>query len=568
MPIELTGYRGAAINLQTQRSGLQDLRQAEQDEAHKILIRLGDGLRGRSGVVRLLHTSSANKDMKFKDAGGFKGMFLKGDKLRQSGDVVGDLLHRAGLPTAKVEEFKQYVAARGNSGVKTQKVLQYIDALRAESGKTPEEAMSKFGVDLGRQGRRLGRGAAGEVHLVTYRGEQFVFKHPPADKTMLGYLILADQQGNPQLPWEESRKSYAEIEQGSAQGGKHKAAPLLNAPIKKQRGSYDRSPTASVDSDLASEEDLKAFLAQDNKGSAHLDLAEEPSQAPPPTGKLSRLGMAVAPRVKGLPQVITPTVFLVKETTLEGEVVYHAVAGQQQIKQWAKTQKLKSTFAVTGVLMPKASGKQPVDGRRSNVALSDLKPMAQSALSLLKGLAGHGFIHGDIKSENLFWDSSSKTLSVIDTDGLQKVSEDDGSTVAKKLHSYTRDFLNPVAYRSGARLGIGRDLFAIGATLLEVSLTARGAHAKADELIQGLTHGKANAPELSLRNGEYRKGLTALAKEKFAAGSIEDFARQCIIKSIEVEESRLENQNFTFERYADQQDHPLTQLQEALNQVQ
>ena len=85
MPVTLHGFKGAHIDPQSGLSGLDRLREKQtKDEAKQILLSLSDNLRHKSGVVRLLHTSSADKDMKFQTAGGFKQTFLSGEKLQRS----------------------------------------------------------------------------------------------------------------------------------------------------------------------------------------------------------------------------------------------------------------------------------------------------------------------------------------------------------------------------------------------------------------------------------------------------------------------------------------------------
>jgi hypothetical protein len=146
---------------QSQVSGLHALKNLQEpDKAKDILMALRDGLRNKTGVVRLLHTGSADKEMKFKNAGAFKRAFLSGDKLQRSGQVIHDLLKVAGLSSPKADQFLAYVRAQGGRGVNAQMVLQFIDTLRAERGDSAQEALYKFGADLRESGRTLGKGSA------------------------------------------------------------------------------------------------------------------------------------------------------------------------------------------------------------------------------------------------------------------------------------------------------------------------------------------------------------------------------------------------------------------------
>jgi serine/threonine protein kinase len=664
MSVSLTGF-SKNIDAQTQvREGLGQLRSASQEKAQGLLTQLRHDLENKTGVVRLLHTTSTNndKDMKFKNAGAFKSMFLNGDKLQQSGEVIRDLLKNAGLSDAKVNEFNTYVQARGRQGVKAQTVLKFIDTMRSETGSTPAKALSKFGVDLGAPSRLLGKGAYGTIHTVRYRGEEFVYKQPLKEVPNLGKLQLADESGQPIVPPEQDmddgEKSYqdymgddsykqpsplqkiniqhVENEYGNPEFDRSNAIPykdssesslaynsndFLQMFLKQQLGGFGggnnsiifepepESPAleSSKPKPLIEEEPVpqpmirpiieEASIAQalppsqlpsESEGLARPDPLANSAQASVPTGpKLARSGLGNVARVKDLPQVITPSVVVVQEQKNDGTVVYHSVAGQKTLKNWARTQASTSEFNVVGLLMPKAAGKTLCDDDyRMTVSRSDLKPLANSALNLLKGLASHGFTHGDIKPANLIWDTKSKTLQLIDNDNLDKVSKKDGSQVnANRNLPQTTMYMNPVghhsAYKSGLneQLGLGRDLFAMGLTLLEASLHATGRTEKSETLLSGITfHTQPEQKAIYLKaSGQYNKGIKALMAEDFAPGSVEAFARSCIVKSVEYEKNRLgldENdkavlpRTATFERYdpkrAGNDQHLLAQLEREL----
>lgn len=648
MSVSLPGYANN-INPQTQvREGLEQLRQTSKDQAQEHLAQLRSDLQTKTGVVRLLHTSGGtDKDMKFKNAGAFKSMFLDGNKLHQSAEVIRDLLKNAGLSDAKVHEFDAYVQARGGQGVKSQKVLQFIDAMRTETGASPAEALSKFGVDLGAVGRLLGAGAYGTAHIVHYRGEEFVYKQPLEGGQQLGKLQLADASGQPIVPpvqennVDDGEKSHQAYNSSHSLKEPSPLEKFKNQQVEDGYGNpvHDRSnsivPKNSVGSTVSrnnSHVGLEFLMAlgieRYNQGGAdsvvdnrksfelepespaidnnkhHLRMEEESegvsrpdplansAQAPMPVPagvKLARSGMGNLARVKDLPQVITPAVLVVQEQKNNGALTYHAVAGQKTLKDWARTQASTSEFSVVGLLMPKAAGKTLCDDNfQMTVSRADLKPLAASALNLLKGLASHGFTHGDIKPENLIWDTKSKTLQLIDNDNLDKVSKKDGSLVnAKRKLPFTVEYINPVGFNraygveeNNEQLGLGRDLFAMGMTLLEASLHARGQSDKATKLTKGITFGNAETQQksvYSMRVGKYIEGIQALKAEDFAPGSVEAFARSCIVKSIEHEQKRLglNADNFavfprtaTFDRYdpnrAGNDQHLLAQLERDL----
>ena len=120
MSVTLTGFKGAPTP--TSPAGVDALLQSYRadngrDAANNVLTNLRDDLRNKTGVLRLLHTTNASKDMKFKNSGAFKQLFVSGDKLKRTGEVISNILQAAGLPPHKVDAFNQYVVSRGNNGV-------------------------------------------------------------------------------------------------------------------------------------------------------------------------------------------------------------------------------------------------------------------------------------------------------------------------------------------------------------------------------------------------------------------------------------------------------------------
>lgn len=673
MSVTLTGYRGGANALgasQVGIAGLQDAIKNDQSKvkANEILASLRNDLRTKTGVLRLLHTSDADKDMKFQNSGGFKQIFLSGAKLQRSGEVVSDLLKAAGLSDEKVQEFNQYVTERGHSGVKAKKVLEFIDSIKVQTSDTEDNAVKNLGIRVDSD-TLLGGGASGVVKAATYRGNDYVFKQPKGNNPNLGFLFLANEQGKIIYPKsivssapeisppaeEQQRYSQESIVRNSDIPGPKKLVMIDKrqateerpyiAPKERQNSSissliesdyrYDNNtknfvnlfrqipglfgPNSDLlDSDDFDEEsskdsvlsgpigrnddqvvvsglskpDVQFPIEEDAVSSAKTDElsafqkkidlpAEQPVVANAPSKpQLAREGIANAARVKNLPQVITPTVYVLRETPKQGPAQYHAIEGSVALKAWATKQSLESTFEVTGLLMPKATGNQPLEYTSNtvsaiNVDIADLKPMAESGLSLLKGLAAHGFIHGDIKPENLMWDSHTKNLQLIDNDSLQKISKNSKESGPNDAH--TLIYLNPVAWKhkppgTEAKLGIGRDLFALGMVILETSLYAKDQGGKADQLMERLTFGKqpTGRARYFMASDKYQEGIQELQDEKFDANSIEAFARSCIIESIRLEETRLAGNITAFERYNESQpdaQHLLAKLERDLAQI-
>ena len=118
-----------------------------------------------------------------------------------------------------------------------------------------------------------------------------------------------------------------------------------------------------------------------------------------------------------------------------------------------------------------------------------------------------------------------------------------------------------------AQLGLGRDLFAFGLVVLETALMTKGQESKNNDIFNSLTfpHESPGKAQYRMQRGDYKNGVEFLKAETFEPNSIEAFARSCIIKSIELEESRLANKNFGFERYSPDNDrHLLAELEREL----
>ncbi len=537
----ITEFKGRA-GAEGLPSGLDQLRSLGRQEARDLLARLGNDLNGKTGVVRLLHTSKADKEMKFQTAGGFKQMFLNGGKLERSGDVIRALLAKASEGEAQLADFDAYLSRRGRSGVEAERVREEIQKLgvsmpTATVGSTPDEALARLGMNFTR-GELLGEGNFGKVYAFKHGSQSYVVKEP--------------LKKNPEL-WR--LQSQENANQPPANTNKALIVPRHHSTT---------SEESSEDGDEPSGRILKAH---------QYSMIDEEVSGPAAKAKalkLARSGPAVAEWTKNyVPQLIRPSVYVVREeNTGSGEARYHAVQGGGHVKSWFSSQEASSKFYVQRMVMPRAAGKPPLVFQAGanapsqvNVKAADLPPMARAGLEALKNLSAHGFIHGDLKPDNMFWDSKNQSLSIIDTDGMKKISERADPSKPQPLPEMgSAQYLHPM-HGPKAQLGAGRDLFAFGMSLLECSVFARGDEDASNRL--------AEFQEWKKTRGAY-VGTTTVSKKNMddqimklgnQGNPLEDFAMRAMKEAVAYELDRKNSGQTGPDRWKpDIESHPLNVL--------
>jgi serine/threonine protein kinase len=95
-------------------------------------------------------------------------------------------------------------------------------------------------------------------------------------------------------------------------------------------------------------------------------------------------------------------------------------------------------------------------------------------------MAGHGFVHGDIKPANIITDEGGQ-ISMIDTGSMAKISKRtatkpdalrlDSDYFDKGTRPTTPGYTHPGYSASPNRVGLEQDLFGMGVTLLQTKLT-------------------------------------------------------------------------------------------------
>ena len=602
----VTGLKGGAAAIGS-ASGVGRLNALNRKDAGELLARLGNDLNNRTGVVRLLHTSKAEKDMKFQTAGGFKQMFLNGGKLERSGQVIRGLMAQANATPEQLEAFDSYLTQRGRSGVEAERVRQAIEELglsmpQHTQGSSHDEALAKLGYQIN-PGARLGAGTYGTVHAFTHRGQAFVVKKPNEENFQSWRLRLEGHAGDPR-PVQIESPSAAGADQQQNVRGHHLSdeAPDAEGGSPSPRVSLKfaaRQTTEESESDAELDDnDLMVLMmrqgqawSQDKPGIGNPSsqaAAVQPLQAAPLIGeeapkeipsqggpKPERRNLAVAAMVKSdVPELITPSVYVIRENKANtAEPRYHAVSGGQKLKAWARLQDPSSDFRVETMIMPKAAGKEPLAfGTRTdpkiNLKPADLQPLANAGLQALKNMARHGFVHGDIKPENMLWDSESRTLKIIDTDAMYKFSSKPGSSgVNGSVAQGTPFYAHPLQGATNQPLGAGRDLFALGMSLLECSVYARGDKTEIEQLGH-FDEWKRQGGLITLKtNGNMNKRIDALGDPN---NPVERVARLAMREAVAYEVRRANGNGVgDGNRWtADDNNHPLNVVSRELEKLQ
>lgn len=250
--------------------------------------------------------------------------------------------------------------------------------------------------------------------------------------------------------------------------------------------------------------------------------------------RLNRTNEVTAAYLKSdkISNVCIPTDFLV-HITRAGQSSYEMIPAGQAFKKWALAElqsRPQPTIRIAGSIMPKAPGEELFDQIvTSQLKPDDLQAIAKKSLETLGQFANHGFVHGDIKPENMIYDTAGKQLTFIDTGGLAKISQK-----TQKLEKHTQfhgsrgvtKFYSHPSTLAGNRVGHEQDFFSMGMTILQSSyITKKMGWSSLANSIEGWK--KSADPAASLRaNLRSRIGNPS-------AGSLEDLALRLIEISLE-----------------------------------
>ena len=182
--------------------------------------------------------------------------------------------------------------------------------------------------------------------------------------------------------------------------------------------------------------------------------------------------------------IVAPTHFIVREDLGPGIPVkqWLVEVREKEFRAWAKDQLIKNStnanyhLTVVGQIQDRAEGVELGDALdHDGITPEMIQPIAYAYMNALMAMAERGFVHGDIKPKNTFYDPVSHRLKLIDTGGMTKVSKR-----AARLDStlfdeggYTAAYSLP-SVDTGDKTGFEQDLFSVGTSILSLSLVQRG----------------------------------------------------------------------------------------------
>jgi len=188
--------------------------------------------------------------------------------------------------------------------------------------------------------------------------------------------------------------------------------------------------------------------------------------------------------------VVVPSHFIVREKVGTRTRELLVPLRDKEFRAWAKKQltdhagEWNYSLEITGELQDVAPGEEVRNLVNSGGASeAHVKKIAAGYFDALASLGKRGFVHGDIKPQNAFYDQATGKLKLIDTGSLTKVSkkvEDRPNTAFSVLRGATPDFTLPDGIN--APLGFAHDLYATGISIIQVAVGAEFDNAKSGRL--------------------------------------------------------------------------------------
>jgi hypothetical protein len=232
----------------------------------------------------------------------------------------------------------------------------------------------------------------------------------------------------------------------------------------------------AVEVEVDGQRKIQKGFKEDRKYPLQLDVASAPGDA-----KLIRTPELTATFLhpNEFEMVIAPSHFLVEEKSAAGSTQYLVEVRDKEFRAWAKHRLTEHadddaySLSIVGNLQDVAPGEELYTTFMKNnptLEQTDAEQIAVELLYAMSVLGARGFVHGDLKPENIYYDSASKKLKLIDTGGLSKISKEPSRVLTTAFlgqRGHTPIYSIPTV-SSFAPIGLEQDLFATGILLLEV----------------------------------------------------------------------------------------------------
>jgi serine/threonine protein kinase len=181
-----------------------------------------------------------------------------------------------------------------------------------------------------------------------------------------------------------------------------------------------------------------------------------------------------------LQTVVAPTHYLVSEKRKGSPSVTHLVEVRDKgFREWAKNRLLSNAgvegygLEITGSLQDYAKGvvlNNYLSSASKSEIQANIETIASSYLDALEVLSRRGFVHGDLKLENTFFDPATGKVSLIDTGGLAKISKKPARQEATKFdinRGPTVIYASPRVL-GNRKAGFEQDIFSVGMQILDM----------------------------------------------------------------------------------------------------
>lgn len=217
--------------------------------------------------------------------------------------------------------------------------------------------------------------------------------------------------------------------------------------------------------------------------------------------------------------ILGPSEFIIRETVPGKPAEEWIVPGEKRFRDWC-VDRLKRpdgaspdwqppTLEIVGLVLPEADGEDlsRILSGTAPLTPKELSTLAVGLVANLEQLARRGFVHGDIKHANIFFDRAGGGVQFIDTGGLAKVSKRSAKEVETLFdgsRGHTNAYTHPLLSAGRRKGGFEQDLFSVGVTILVTDLRSTGRSDEAKELLY----------LINSVNAEVRSGVTSYDEAK------------------------------------------------------